>query len=171
MTDARTPRSLQVDRSRRGRVLLWIAAVAVAVGFGAWFVTHPAPLPAPDEPVEVQLPLGEAVYVGIYSPAADDDRTLHISQVTLDVDGEARVATLVCHDGTLSVTTEPDTFCTSLTDAEGATLEPGDGLVLEILDDEPGEATIEPVEITFRDGLRWGTQPVGPTVEATFVSR
>ncbi len=171
MTDARTPRSLQVERSRRGLVLLWIVAVAVAVAFGAWFVTHPPALPLPEEPAEVQIPLGEAEYVGIYDPAADDDRTLHISEVTIDVDGEATVAALVCKDGTVSETNEPETFCTSLVDAEGATLEPGDGLVLEVLEDQAGEATIEPVEISYRDGLRWGTQPVGPTVEATFVSR
>jgi hypothetical protein len=171
MTDTRTPRSLRVGRSRAGLVLLWIVAVAILVAFGAWFVTHPAPLPVPDDPVEVQMPLGEAAYVGIYDPAADDDRTLHISEVTIDVEGEVKVAALVCKGGTVSETTEPDTFCASLVEAEGATLGPGDGLVLEILEDEPGEATIHPVEISFRDGLRWGTQPVGPTVEATFVSR
>jgi hypothetical protein len=171
MTDARTPRSLQVQRSRRGLVLLWIVAIAVVVAFGAWFATHPPALPLAEDPVEVSIPLGEADYVGIYDPAADDDRTLHINQVTIGVDGEARVAALVCRDGTLSETTEPETFCTSLVEAEGATLEPGDGLVLEILEDEPGEVTIEPVEISYRDGLQWGTQPVGPSVEATFVSR
>jgi len=171
MTDARTPQSLQVGRSRRRLVLLWIVVVVVAVGFGAWFVTHPPPLPQPEQPVEVRMPLGEAVYVGIYDPAADDDRTLHISDVAIDAHGEATVAALACKGGTVSVTTEPDTFCTSLVEAEGATLEPGDGLVLEILEDEPGEATIDPVELSYRDGLRWGTQPVGPTVEATFLSR
>jgi hypothetical protein len=111
------------------------------------------------------------VYVGIYDPAADDDRTLHISDVAIDAHGEVTVAVLACKGGTVSLTTEPETFCTSLVEAEGATLEPGDGLVLEILEDEPGEATIDPVELSYRDGLRWGTQPVGPTVEATFVSR
>lgn len=172
MTDARTPRSLQVERSRRGLLLLWIVAIAGVIAFGAWFVTHPAPLPVPDQPVEVQLTLGEALYVGIYNPGSDDDRTLHVSQVSIDVDGEvAVVAALVCRDGAVSVTTEPETFCSSLDEAEGATLEPGDGLVLEILEDQAGEATIQPVEISYRDGLQWGTQPVGPTVEATFVSR
>jgi hypothetical protein len=170
MTDARTPRSLQVQRSRGGLVLLWIVATAVVVAFGAWFVTHPPALPLPEDPVEVSIPLGEAYYVGIYDPAADDDRTLHISQATISVDGEATVAALVCRGGTLSETTDPETFCTSLDEAAGATLEPGDGLVLEVLEDEPGEVTIEPVEISYRDGVRWGTQPVGPTVEATFVS-
>lgn len=171
MTDARTPQSLQVQRSRRGWILLWILAVGVVVAFGAWFVTHPPPLPVPDQPVQVQIPLGESEYVGIYDPGADDERTLHISKVTLDVDGEARVAALVCKDGTVSVTHEPNTFCSSMVEADGATLEPGDGLVLEILDDEPGEATVQRVEISYRDGVRWGTQPVGPTVEATFISR
>ena len=172
MTDARTPRSLQVERSRRGRVLLWIVAIVVVVGFGAWFVTHPAPLPAPAEPVQVRSPLGEALYVGIYNPASDDERTLHISQVSIDVDGEvAVVRPLVCRDGAVSETTEPETFCSSLDEPEGATVEPGDGLVLEILEDQEGEATIQPVEISYRDGLQWGTQPVGPTVEASFVSR
>jgi hypothetical protein len=171
MTDARTPRSLQVQRSRRGLVLLWIVAIAVTVGFGAWFVTHPPPLPSPEDPVEVSIPLGEPDYVGIYDPAADDDRTLHISEVAIGVDGEATVAALVCRDGTLSETTEPETFCTSLVEAEGATLEPGDGLVLEVLGNEPSEVTIGAVELSYRDGLQWGTQPVGPAVEATFVRR
>jgi hypothetical protein len=171
MTDARTPRSLEVRRSRRGLVLLWIVAFAVAVGFGAWFVTHPNPLPLPGDPVEVSVPLGETVYVGIYNPAANEDRTLHVSRVTFDVEGEVSVAALVCRDGGVSVTSEPETFCTSLPEAEGATVEPGDELVLEILADEPGVATVRPVELSYRDGLQWGTQPVGPTVEATFVSR
>jgi hypothetical protein len=171
MTDARTPRSLQVERSRRGLVLIWVVAIAGAAAFGAWFVTHPRPLPLPQDPAQVQIPLGEAEYVGIYDPAADDDRTVHIRQVDIEVQGEVTVSALVCRGGTLSETNEPETFCTSLVGAEGATLEPGDGLVLEILEDEPGEATIEPLELTYRDGLQWGTQPVGPTVEATFLSR
>jgi hypothetical protein len=172
MTDARTPPDLRVERSRRGLVLLWIAAVAVVIAFGAWFVTHPAPLPVPDKPVAVEVPLGEAVYVGVYDPAADDDRTLHISEAAIEVDGAATVVARVCRDGTISVTSQPEEFCSTVTDAADATLEPGDGLVLEILDaNETGEATIAPMEISFRDGLRWGTQPVGPTVEATFLSR
>ena len=171
MTDARTPRDLRVERSRRGLVLLWIAALAVVIAFGAWFVTHPAPLPVPDQPVAVQVPLGEAVYVGVYDPA-DDDRTLHISEATIKVDGAATVVARVCRDGTISVTSQPEEFCSTLTEAAGATVGPGDGLVLEILDaNESGEATIAPMEISFRDGIRWGTQPVGPTVEATFLSR
>lgn len=170
MTDART--SLRVERSRRGLVLLWITALAVVAAFGVWFVTHPAPLPVPEEPVQVDVPLGEAVYVGIYDPAADDDRTLHISEARIEVDGAATVVARVCRDGTISVTSQPEEFCSSLEDAEGATVEPGDGLVLVILDaNQAGEATISPLEISFRDGIRWGTQPVGPTVEATFLSR
>jgi hypothetical protein len=172
MTDARTPPDLRVERSRRGLVLLWIAALAVVIAFGAWFVTHPAPLPVPDDPVSVEVPLGEAVYVGVYDPAADDDRTLHISEATIEVDGAATVVARVCRDGTISVTSQPEEFCSTVIDAAGATLGPGDGLVLEILDaNETGDATIAPMEITFRDGIRWGTQPVGPTVEATFLSR
>ena len=172
MTDARTPGNLRVERSRRRLVLLWIAAVAVVVAFGAWFVTHPAPLPVPQDPVQVDVPLGEAIYVGVYDPAADDDRTLHISETNIEVDGAATVVARVCRGGTVSVTSQPEEFCSSLEDPEGATVGPGDGLVLEVLDaNEAGEATIAPLEISFRDGIRWGTEPVGPPVEATFLSR
>ena len=86
--------------------------------------------------------------------------------------GAATVVARVCRDGTISVTSQPEEFCSTVTDAAGATLEPGDGLVLEILDaNESGEVTIAPMEISFREGIRWGTRPVGPTVEATFLSR
>jgi hypothetical protein len=171
MIDARTPRRLQVRRSRGRLLLLWMLVLASAAAVGAWFATHPAPLPVPGEPIEVSAPLGQAVYVGIYHPAADDDSTLHVDQVTTDVDGEAVVATLVCKGGSVSVTSEPETFCADLVHAEGQSVEPGDALLLEIQDDEPGSATIPPVEISYREGLQWGTHPVGPTVEATFVSR
>jgi hypothetical protein len=172
MTDARTPRSLQVGRSRRGRVLVWIVVLAAAVAFGAWFVTHPAPLPVASDPVEVEVPLGEAAYVGVYDPAADDDRTLHISGTDIEVEGAATVVARVCRGGTVSVTSDPEEFCSSLDHADGATLEPGDGLVLEILDaNEAGDVNISPMELTFRDGIRWGTQPVGPPVVARFLSR
>jgi len=117
MTDARTPQDLRVERSRRGLVLLWIAAFAVVIAFGAWFVTHPAPLPVPEQPVAVEVPLGEAVYVGVYDPAADGDRTLHISEVSIEVDGAATVVARVCRDGTISVTSQPEEFCSTVTDA------------------------------------------------------
>jgi hypothetical protein len=171
MTVARTQRSLQVRRSRRGLVLLWVVVIAVVVAFGAWYVTHPAPLPTPDEPLEVSAPLGEAVYVGAYDPAADDDRTLHLGEVSIQVEGEATVAVQVCRDGAVSETTEPETFCSSLDDAANATVEPGDTLVLEIVEDQPGEATVGPAQVSFREGIQWDTQPVGPVVDATFVSR
>lgn len=171
MTDARTSRDLQVRRSRRGVVLLWLVVVVIAVAFGAWYVTHPRSLPTPDDPLEVSVPLGERVYVGVYDPAADDDRTLHVSEVSVDVEGEAVVAVQVCREGAISETTEPETFCSGLEDAANATVAPGDSLVLEILEDEAGEATIGPVQLSFREGLQWDSQPVGPVVEATFVSR
>ena len=171
MTDARTSRDLQVSRTRRGLVLLWLVAIVVVVAFVAWYVTHPRALPTPDDPLEVSAPLGERVYVGVYDPAADDDRTLHLSEVSVDVEGEAVVAVQVCRGGAVSETTEPETFCSSLDEAASATIEPGDSLVLEILEDQAGEATIGPVQVSFREGVQWDTQPVGPIVEATFVSR
>ena len=77
----------------------------------------------------------------------------------------------MCKDGTLSDTTEPETFCTSLVEAEGATLEPGDGLVLEILGTSRARRPSSRWSSPTGTELQWGTQPVGPTVEATFVSR
>lgn len=172
MTDVRGSRNLQVSHSRRRTVLLWVAAGAVAVAFAGWFVTHPAALPVSQDPVAVSAPLGQAVYVGIYRPEAGEGRTLHLSELTVDVDGEARVAALVCREGTVSVTSDPRAFCSRLDVATGAIVGPEDGMVLEILDDAPGEASIGPVEVSYRDGLQWGTQPVGPQkVEATFISR
>ena len=67
------------------------------------------------------------------------------------------------------MTSDPTTFCTRLVDAEGATVSPGDVLVLELTSTLPGEVLVDRVRLSYRDGLQWATQEVGPQVEVTFL--
>ena len=116
-------------------------------------------------------PVGESVYVGVYAPTVDSRRTIRVREVAVTTEGElpVEVRSLVCEGGAINVTSDPATFCTRLVDAEGATVSPGDVLVLELSSSLPGEVLVDRVRLSYRDGLQWATQEVGPQVEVTFL--
>ena len=159
--------ALEVRRSRAWPAL-WALPLAALVGVGAWFVTHPEPLPTADQPVTVSTPVDVPVYIGVFSPTG---RSLDISQVRARHSGDASVDVLVCHDGTVGVTTDPDTFCAGVDDAVGAELTPGDELLLRVSAATPGPISIDRVEVSYRDGLQWGTDEAGHPVVVNVLGR
>jgi hypothetical protein len=158
---------LEVRRSR-GWLALWAVPLAALVAVGAWYATHPEPLPRSDEAVTASTPVDVPVYIGIFTPTG---RTLDISGVRVRQSGDAAVGVLVCRDGTLSVTTDPDTFCTLLDDALGAELTPRDQLLLSVSATAPGPVSIDRVEVSYRDGLQWGTDEAGQPVVVNVLGR
>jgi len=166
MADEPPADPLGIRRTRMAPAL-WLLVVAVVLAVVAWYVTHPPSLPRSEETVTASAPAGEAVY----APTVDSRRTIRIREVAVTTEGDlpVEVTSLVCKGGAINVTSDPATFCTSLVDAEGATVSPGDVLVLELTSSVPGEAVVDRVRLSYRDGLQWATQEVGPQVEVTFL--
>lgn len=162
------PAALQVPQQRSLR-WLWIPAVPAAVLVGAWWTTNPAPLDGGGVDVEAVTKVGRAVYVGVTADEDDAeprqlalrDVTVHLSEGEDDVSAEV----LVCHGGSISATADPKPFCDEVSDAEGATLDlPEDQLVISVTASTAQQVTVERVELSYREGVQWDTQPVGPGI-------
>ena len=162
---------LTVGRSWLG-LYLGLSLALVLVGVAAWFALHPAPLPTSGRTVMARTPVGVPVYVAVYS-GSQTDRTIHLSSVHVNApaDSTAEVTARVCVGGSLSVTTDPTGFCSRVLPAAGTALGPDDSLVLEIQSSAAGTLDLDDLQVSYREGLQWGTQPVGPRVSVTFLSR
>jgi hypothetical protein len=162
---------LDVGPGRLGLSLGLVLAL-VLVGVALWFVLHPSPLPTSDRTVEARTPVGVPLYVGVYA-GSRTGRTIDLSSVHVNApeDSTAEVSAQVCVDGSISVTTEPAGFCTRVVPAAGASLDPDDTLMLAIQSPTAGTLVLDDLQVSYRDGLQWGTQPVGPRVRVTFLSR
>jgi hypothetical protein len=169
-TDTRSP-DLTVGRSRLGLYLGLVLALAL-VGVAAWFVVHPSPLPTSDRTLAASTPVEVPVYVGVYS-GSQTDRRLDLTGVHVNApaDTTAAVTVQVCVGGSLSVTADPKEFCTRIIPAAGASLGPDDTLMLQIQSPTAGTLVLDDLEISYREGIQWGTQPVGPRVRVTFLPR
>lgn len=171
MTSSRAD-ELGVRRAPAGW-LLWLALAVIVVALAGWYATHPNPLPTEETPVLASTPAGEPVYVGVLVPDAESDRTLHIRSIDVDPLGDLPVSVsgLVCQGGAVAVTSDPETFCSGLVDAAGASVGPGDVLVIRVHGVLAGEVELGRVQVSFREGLQWGTDDVGPPVTVSFLSR
>ncbi len=147
--------------------------IVVVGAVAAWYATHPGPLPTTTTTVTASTPVGVPVFVGVLTPTEESGRTVVVRGLDVDpvTDLAVSVDWKVCKGGALAVTSEPETFCTSLVDAEGASVGPGDTLVLEIYGDTAGEVDLGRVRVTYREGLQWGSHETGPPVTVTFLSR
>lgn len=168
-TSAR-PAILAVTRSRWRSLtagLLVGAAMLVAV---SWWVTHPAELPVRDGHVTAVTSPGRPVYVGLLA-GAHTDRTLRVGGVHLHTDATVpvEVVPLLCRGGSVSVTSDADTFCAELLDPDGQQLRPGDSIVVRVAGDEPGAAFIARMRLTYRSGLQVATQPAGTSAVVAIV--
>ena len=159
-----------VIRRRWSSKWLWLAALVVIGGIGAWWITHPEGFARAGR-YEVQTPAGRPTFVGVLGPSSGPGRTLKISDVTARIvhapEGTEAVG-LICRGGAIGTTADASAFCTELVDANGETLHYGEAsmeqLVLRISSPTPGDIEIDGVTLSFRDGLRSGSAHVGPTV-------
>jgi len=165
---------LAVTPSRRGwRITAYVVFLLAMLAVLAWVSTHPKALPTSTTRVQARTPVGEPVYVGVFGTSADFDRTLHVSGVRVFASSTAEVSIVphVCHGGSVSVTTTPNTFCGTFGPTEGATLKAGDEVVLEVAGDVPGVVEIDRVRIAYRDGLQWATQDAGAPSQVSILAR
>ena len=153
--------SLQVRRTGLARWWWHPLPLLLLVAVG-WWLTHMPPLSDQGGTVRASTRVGTSVYVGTWGPSAEDG-PVHLSGVEVAAEG-GDVTPQVCVGGRIGVTTDPAAFCESVEDAEDRVLEPGDQLVLAITGDSASTITIDPVEVSWREGLRGGSQRVGPRV-------
>lgn len=154
---------LRVDAAPRWSRLTWaLPAVAVLAVLG-WWTTHPAALPEPGSPATAAAPADVTTYVGM---VAAGDRTISLRSVSVTVTG-GTATPRVCRGGSISVTTRADSFCRSIEPAAGATLHPGDQLVLLVRGHATGTVEVAAPVVAFREGLQWGRGSTGRAVELT----
>lgn len=152
-------------RTPRLRLLWWVPALLLAlVGLG-WWLTHPPALsdPLAGQDVRATTTVNRPVYVGVWQPGAQDPE-VRLEDVQVDVtDGDA--TPLVCRDGRVSVTSQAETFCAQLDEGDGAAIGPQDQLVLQLSGSAAGARVVaNPTRVFYRDGLRGGTQDLGPRI-------
>jgi membrane-associated protease RseP (regulator of RpoE activity) len=155
------------------RVLLYAVVLALLLAVIGWVSTHPGELATTDTRVQAETPVATPVYLGVFGTPADFDRTLHISGVRVFATASSDVTIVphVCHGGSVNVTTTPETFCAEFGPTEGATLESGDEIVLEVLGEVPTVVEIDRVRIAYRDGLQWATQDAGARARVSILAR
>ena len=152
-------------RPRLARALLLVIIVTV-LGLSLWYANSPVALPTASATVKASTPTGQPVYVGVFAPAGDFTRTLSLSGVKVNTTSntEVSVVPLLCRDGSVGVTTEPDQFCRELINPEGQTFRSGDAIVLKVSGEDPAVAVIDRIRLGFREGVQWGTHEAGSPV-------
>lgn len=156
-------RSEPSKRSRLWWVLTVIGIFFLAVGWAVWFLRTPDGLSTTRRTVEGNGVVGEDLYVGMWAVGDNFDRTIKITDIDVDVDadGDVTVEPKLCTGGTISVTTDAESFCTGLVDADGAEFTSGDSIVLVVTAAEPTTVMLGRLSVSYRDGIRWATRSAG----------
>jgi hypothetical protein len=164
---------LQVERRPRWRLVVWALVAGAVLAVGAWYVNSPSELPTSDATISASTPVDRPVYLGVFTPSADFDRTLSLSGVKVHTTSntEVSVQPLLCRGGTIGVTSDPDSFCEELVNPEGQTFGVGDAIVLEVSSPEAAIAVVDRVRLGFRDGLQWGTHEAGAGAVVRILAR
>lgn len=178
MPDVRGPaepgESLQVRRRPRLATVGWALALVVLAAVLGWVSTHPGDLPTSTRTVRASTPVGQPVFVGVFSAPADFDRTLRLSGVKVfatSTAGEVEITPHLCRGGSVAVTTDPAPFCAELVGTEGTSMGAGDEIVLEVSAAIPGAVAIDRIRVAFRDGVQWGTKDAGSPALVTLIPR
>ena len=165
-----------VMRRRWSTKWLWLLGLLGFAAVVAWWMTHPEGFSGRGR-VEAAVPAGRPVFVGVLGPSSGAGRTIKINDVTPRID-EAPAGTeavvLICRGGAISTTSDAAAFCTELVEAKGETLHYGDAtmeqLVLRVTAPTAGTVKVDGVTLTFRDGLRAGSETVGPHLTLTVLT-
>ena len=171
--DARTDPAavLGVTRNRWRSLAVGLVAAALLLVTVSWWATHPADLRVREGHVTAVTTPGRAVYVGMVS-GAEVDRTLRLGGVHVRTEATVpvEVVTLLCRGGSVSVTSDADTFCADLLDPTGQQLRPGDSLLVRVTGQDAGAAYVGRLTLAFRSGLQVGSRPAGIRAVVAIVS-
>ncbi len=154
---------LSLARASQTWGLVALMGVVALGSAGTYYVTTPEPLPSGTGVVTASVPSNQSVYLGVLRLPRDFDRSLQVQGVQVEVTATSEVAVLplLCLGGDIDVTTSPTTRCDDVVDPVGEELGSGDTLVLQVTGDGATVAVVEPVTISFREGLRRGSRVAG----------
>ena len=158
------PRRQQpAKRSKIWRIAAVVGALALIAGWVAWFVLTPDDLPVTSDTVTERGVVDKTLYVGMFAVGDGFDRSIRISEVAADVEseGDVEVTPQICREGTISVTTDPSGSCAELVDTDDAEFRPGDSIIVAVTATEPTTVSIGRLDVSFREGLHWGTKEAG----------
>lgn len=164
--------ALTVKRTAWASKWLWLVGLIALAGIGAWWMTHPDGFAARGSLSE-QTPVARPLFVAVLGPSSDSGRTLELRDVGVSYSGPdgTDVTVLICRGGSIGTTTDASQFCPQLVEAKGETFHYGEmvteQLVLRVHAPLPGTVTVDGVDLTFRDGLQFGTVRVGPHLTLT----
>ena len=165
---------LQVAPRPRVALVGWAVGLLLAVAIAAWVTTHPAALPTSTTRIQASTPVGQPVFVGVFTAPADSDRTLHLSGVkvfAISTVAGVEFTPHLCRGGSVAVTADPEPFCRDMDGTEGTTMGAGDEIVLEVSAPGPGAVEIDRVRLAYRDGVQWATQEAGSPALVTLIPR
>lgn len=150
-------------QSKGWRWALVAAALLLLVGWLVWYARTPEDLPTSDRTVNASGVVGAPLYVGMFTPGKDFDRTIRVAGVKVHSSANEKISVtpLLCRRGAIGVTTAPDQFCSEMVDPKGEQFVAGDSIVLKIDSDKPALAIIDRIRIAYREDIRWGTQSAG----------
>lgn len=154
---------LSLARASQTWGLVGTMAVVALASAATYYVTTPEALPRTEAVVTASVPSNQSVYLGVLRLPADFDRELEVHGVQVEVTATSEVAVLplLCVGGDIDVTTSPTTRCDDVVDPVGERLGAGDTLVLQITGDGAAVAVVDPVTISFREGVRRGSRVAG----------
>jgi hypothetical protein len=157
---------LDVDRGRFAR-WWWVPAGLAVLALLGWWMTHPSALPTGNGASAVAR-VDQAMAFGM---RGEEGRTIHVRSVKVTWKGKppgAEWTAYVCRDGAIGTSTDPEKWCRKLVKAEGATLDFGtDQLVISIAASRPQRLQVDDVLVSYREGIQWGTHPIGPELQLT----
>ncbi len=169
------PPRVGLEVGPRRRLAQGVAALTALLVLGVlvWYVNSPADLPTSDAQVTASTPVDQPVYIGVFAPGTEFDRTLHLSGVKVHTtaSSEVEVEPLLCRGGDVAVTSDPTVFCEELVDTEGASFGPGDDIVLRVSAPISAVAVIDRVRLGFREGLQFGTLAAGSPAVVRILER
>ena len=151
----------------------WVPVAAVFIAVFVWWALHPEELPDNEGEIDISVKAGQTAYVGLIGrDGIEDRREIDIREVSFDTaDDEAELEAMICRDGAIGSTTDPEQFCTEVVEAEGSLVLGGeDQLIVAITGSKAGTVTVDAVDISYRDGLQFGTSSTGPKIVVYVVS-
>jgi len=166
--------ALTVKRSAWASKWLWLVGLIALAGIGAWWMTHPGGF-APRGRLSEQTPVDTPLFVAVLGPSNDSARTVELRDVSAAYSGPGGtdVTVLICRGGSIGTTTDAAPFCPQLVEAKGEEFHYGERvaeqLVLRVQAPVPGTVTVDGVDLTFREGLQFGTVRVGPHLTLTIL--